>query len=156
MKVSQEAIYLLEELEGKSNTVYICPAGCPTIGIGHMLTKDQLSSGKIIIGESLVRYADGLNDIQIYALAGQDLNCFEEVVGLSIKISLNQNQFNALVLFTFNIGSQAFLNSTLRRLLNQGNYSSVPEQMRRWVHANGKVLQGLVRRREKEISLWNK
>jgi lysozyme len=59
------------------------------------------------------------------------------------------------VCFSFNIGIHGFLSSTLFRLLNTGDYDSVPEQLMKWVHGGGgKVLPGLVNRREHEIKLW--
>jgi lysozyme len=68
---------------------------------------------------------------------------------------LNQNQFDALVSFAFNVGDGAFRSSTLLRLLNQGQYDQVPAQLRRWNMDNGHVVQGLINRRNKEIALWN-
>jgi len=75
-------------------------------------------------------------------------------VNSGVKVALNQNQFDSLVSFTFNTGIQAFADSTLLKMLNQGNYDAVPDQLRRWVRAGGNVVQGLVNRRENEIKLW--
>jgi lysozyme len=76
-------------------------------------------------------------------------------VNESVTVPLNQNQFDALVSFSFNVGDNAFRGSTLLKLLNQGQYDQVPAQLRRWVRDNGHVVQGLINRREKEIVLWN-
>lgn len=71
-----------------------------------------------------------------------------------VKVPLNQNQFDALVSFEFNIGYGAFNSSTLLKLLNQGKYIDAANQFERWVYANKKVLPGLVKRRAAEKELF--
>ena len=155
MQMSEKGKELLAEWEGVELKVYKDVAGLPTIGVGHLLTQDELTSGKILIRGEPIRYTDGLTKTQAMDLLAQDLERFEEAVNESGKVDLKQNQFDALVSFTFNVGSNAFRNSTLLRLLNQGNYSDVPNQLRRWVHSAGQKVQGLVNRRENEIELWS-
>lgn len=89
------------------------------------------------------------------ALMGQDLERFERVVDELVTVVLAQHQFDALVCFSFNVGSWSFRNSSLLRLLNQGRYDAVPEQLARWVKADGKTVPGLVNRRMNEAKLWN-
>ena len=72
-----------------------------------------------------------------------------------VKVPLNQNQFDALVSFVFNVGNNAFRDSTLVKVLNAGHFDQVPTQLRRWIRDNGKIVKGLINRREKEIALWN-
>ena len=84
----------------------------------------------------------------------QDLERFEAAVNDGVQVALNQNQFDALVSFAFNVGRQGFKSSTLLKKLNQGLYDEVPAQLRRWNKTGGNVIQGLVNRREKEIALW--
>ena len=72
-----------------------------------------------------------------------------------VKVPLNQNQFDALVSFVYNLGEGALASSTLLKLLNQGDYDSVPAQMMRWTKANGVDLPGLVRRRKAEADLFS-
>jgi lysozyme len=146
---------LLAEWEGVELTVYRDIAGMPTIGVGHLLTKDELSSGKVQIGDVMVQYGFGLTPEQAMDLLAQDLANFENSVQQCVKVPLQQNQFDALVAFCFNIGGEAFRNSTLVRLLNQQLYQDVPGQLRRWVHSGGQLSRGLANRREKEIALWN-
>jgi lysozyme len=141
--------------EGFEPRIYRDAAGKLTIGVGHLLTPSELSSGKIWIQGEPVRYAAGLSESQVLDLLGQDLKRFEDTVNDAVQAELSQNQFDALVSFCFNVGDSAFRNSTLLRLLNQGDYEAVPAQMRRWVHCNGEVVQGLVKRRKHEIALWN-
>jgi lysozyme len=88
-------------------------------------------------------------------LLSQDVKPAEQSVNNGVKVSLNQNQFDALVSFTFNVGGGAFSSSTLLKVLNQGQYDQVPDQLRRWTKSGGRTVQGLVNRRENEIKLWN-
>jgi lysozyme len=73
---------------------------------------------------------------------------------LDVRVPLTQNQYDALVSLVFNIGAGAFRGSTLLRLLNNSNYAAVPDQMRRWIHVNGKISNGLKKRREEEVKQW--
>ncbi len=155
MQTSNNGKLKITEWEGFKSKVYKDAAGLPTIGVGHLLTRSELTSGKIIIKGETVRYAAGLTKDQVEDLLGQDLQGKEEAVNDGVKVKLNQNQFDALVSFCFNVGSAAFKDSTLLRLLNQGDYGSVPAQLRRWVHCGGEVVDGLVNRRKHEIELWN-
>jgi len=96
-----------------------------------------------------------LTDQQALDLLSQDVQPAEKAVNAGVKVALNQNQFDALVSFTFNVGVGAFTSSTLLKVLNQSQYGAVPDQLRRWNKAGGNVVQGLVNRRANEISLWN-
>jgi len=159
MKASQNLMNLLENWEAKKSKMYPDSKKLPTIGIGHLLTRSELSSGKIITssGEK-IRWSNGLTDDQIYDVLSEDLAPVTDAVSSLVKVGLKQNQFDALVSFVFNIGITAFKNSTLLKMLNTTpgfDYSFVPVQMRRWVHDGPKVVQGLINRREKEIALWN-
>jgi lysozyme len=155
MQMSQHGIDLLTQWEGFELNVYNDSAGLPTIGVGHLLTRSELTSGKIIIGGVPVKYSGGITQQQAETLLGQDLGPTEAAVNGGVKVTLSQNQFDALTSFTFNVGVGAFTASTLLRLLNQGQYAQVPEQLMRWTRAGGRVVQGLVNRRQNEIKLWN-
>ncbi len=154
MKMSQNGTTLLAEWEGSRTEVYDDAAGLPTIGVGHLLTQSERESGKITIRGQAVDYKQGLSEQQVLDLLAQDLERFEAAVNDAVEVDLNQNQFDALVSFAFNVGTQAFKNSTLLEKLNQGQYDEVPAQLRRWNRAGGRVVQGLINRREKEIALW--
>jgi lysozyme len=155
MQVGQRGKNLFKEWEGLITHEYLDSGGAPTIGIGHLLTRSQRTSGKLVIGGRAVDYRDGLTDQQCWDLLDQDLGDSEGTVNEAVKVPMNQNQFDALVSFTFNVGDNAFRRSTLLKLLNQGQYDQVPEQLRRWIRDNGHIVQGLINRREKEIALWN-
>lgn len=155
MKMSPHGRQLLEQWEGLRLTVYNDVAGFPTIGVGHLLTQSERSSGKITIGGETVKYANGLTAQQADALLAQDLAAPENTVNSSVKVPLTQNQFDALVSFTFNVGGGAFTGSTLLKLLNQSQYEQVPSQLMRWNKSGGKEVAGLTTRRANEAKLWN-
>ena len=85
-------------------------------------------------------------------LLRHDLAIAEAAVRRLITVPLTQNQFDALVSFTFNVGEGALEKSTLRRRINQGDWALAKGELLRWVHADGKKLKGLVARREAEAA----
>jgi lysozyme len=155
MKMSPEGVALLTELEGCRLAAYKDVAGFWTIGIGHLLTRSEVMSGKIIIGLSVVKWREGITQKQAEQLLYLDL--YYAVAGVNQynqAEQLNQHQFDALVSFAFNVGVGAFNNSTLAKCLRAGDLDAVPGQLRRWVKAGGKTVKGLVVRREKEVAMW--
>jgi lysozyme len=154
LMMSEHGRRLLAQWEGFERNVYLDVAGLPTIGVGHLLTKDELSSERIVIGGDAIDYTLGLTDEQVYDLLGQDLERFERVVNDSVEPDLAQHQFDALVSFAFNVGGGAFRQSTLLKRLNARDFADVPSQLRRWIRSGGRIVQGLVNRRENEIKLW--
>jgi len=88
------------------------------------------------------------------AMLKDDLRQFEDDVLRLVHVPLTQNQFDSLVSWTFNLGAGNLQSSTLLKVLNQRKYDEVPEQIKRWNKANGKVLEGLTRRREAEALLF--
>lgn len=91
---------------------------------------------------------------QAFRILKVDVARAERVVREYVKISLNQNQFDALTSLVFNIGSAAFVRSTLLKCLNAGNMDGVAKQWMRWKYFNGKVVAGLERRRELELAVF--
>ncbi|HPG82402.1 MAG TPA: lysozyme [bacterium] len=153
-EISQAGIELIKVLEGCRRYVYDDEGGYPTIGIGHLLTRTENMTGKLYINGESVYYHQGLTDQQCVALLIQDLAVPVNTVNEAVMVPLNQNQFDALVSFVFNIGCGNFRKSTLLRVLNSGNYEKVPEQMRLWAYVKENVSKGLQKRREEEIKLW--
>ena len=154
MRMSESGRKLLTEWEGKRNKIYLDSRGLPTIGVGHLLKVDELSSGKVNIGGILYEYGNGFTDDQVDELLGFDLAWAEGAVTRYVTVPLTQNQFDALVSFVFNVGEKAFHQSTLLKFLNAGDYDHVPAQLSRWTHCGGRILSGLVNRRNNEIKLW--
>jgi len=83
-----------------------------------------------------------------------DVAEFEEAINKLVKVPLTQNQYDALLSFTYNVGAAALEDSTLLIELNKMHYEAVPVQMKRWTRAQGVQLKGLVTRREKEAALF--
>lgn len=140
MKTSERGRDLIKQFEGKRNTVYLDTGGLPTIGWGHM---DQT----MLVGQHY-------SEEQIEQLFDRDLGKVEEHLNEEIKVPVNQNQFDALASFTFNIGIYNFSNSTLLKMLNRREYYNVPNQIRRWNHVKGVVVSGLSDRRDSEARLF--
>lgn len=139
--------------EGLRLHAYRDVAGLRTIGVGHLLTQSELSSGKILIAGEPVRWRDGLTEAQAFDLLAQDLDVAERAVE-DLAPGLPDHQFDALVSFTFNVGVSAFANSTLLRRIREGRPEDVPAQMMRWNRAGGVPVKGLTRRRKAEAALW--
>jgi len=156
MQMSSYGLQHLMQSEGFINYVYDDGAGNATIGVGHLLTQDELYSGKIALsGGSIVDIRkETISDDDVRAILADDVQSTERCVNQLVAVPLTQSQFDALVSFTFNVGCGALSRSTLLELLNRADYNSVPDQLRRWTQAKGKQLQGLVNRREREAELW--
>lgn len=139
MITSDEGISLIKKFEGCELEAYKCAAGVWTIGYGH-------TEG--------VKPNDEMDRQAAEELLALDLQVYEKSLGWIITSPLNQQQFDALVSFTFNLGETNLASSTLRKVLNEGDYDEVPNQIRRWNKASGKVNDGLIRRREAEALLF--
>lgn len=153
--ISDNVINKLMLWEGVKNKPYPDSRRLLTIGAGHLLTKSELSSGRINIGGVWVRYSGGITNKQIGQLLKQDLQVRDVALTRLLTAAVNQNQYDALLSFVFNVGIDAFRHSDLLELLNQNWYDAVPTQLRRWNKAGGKKDKGLVNRRNYEIELWN-
>lgn len=140
MKATPYAYLMIRHFEGLSLTAYKCPSGTWTIGFGH--------TGNVHPGDTITRtQADNLLEQDIAHIEGY-LN--------SLKLTIDQNQFDALTSLIFNIGQTAFSGSTLLKLIRQNPKDpEIAVQFRRWIHCRGQVLPGLQRRREEEIKLYN-
>ena len=139
MNISNEGLSLIKKFEGCEFDSYKCAAGVWTIGYGstHGIEKG-MSISKSRAEELLL----------------EDIAQFEDIVDKAVSVNLSQNQYDALVSWTFNLGGGNLNSSTMLKVLNAGDYENVPEQIKRWNKANGKVLEGLIRRREAEALLF--
>ena len=145
MKTSQRGIDLIKAFEGFSSKPYLCPAQYWTIGYGNIRGRD----GKRIKGDTPAISTD-----EAETLLAHELVRFERTVDRLIKVDLNQGQYDALVSFAYNLGGGALASSSLRRILNRGNYPGAERQFKRWVFAGGRKLRGLVKRRAAEAELF--
>jgi lysozyme len=155
MEMSEHGRELLAQWEGFKQKVYKDAVGKATIGVGHLLTGAEKSSGSITINGECIDYSGGITKEQVLGLLAQDLGRFEKAINDNVTVSIKQNQFDALVAFCFNVGVGAFTDSTLLKKLNDGSYDAVPDQLMKWTKGGGKTLPGLVNRRQHEIDLWN-
>lgn len=154
MEMSQKGIDLLSDWEGIKCKVYLDAASKRTIGIGHLLTVEELVSGVLSIGGKAIQWQDGLSREQVKELLAQDLKSRERTINHLVETPLTQDQFDALVSLVFNIGEGAFAESTVLKRINNGDLDRVPAAFRMWNKVGGKINEGLVERREKEIKLF--
>jgi len=140
----QPALDLIKKWEGLRLEGYICPAGVPTVGYGH--TGPTVKEGMKI------------TEADAEALLLSDVERFASAVDSQIRVPLTDNQRCALISFTFNVGTGALMDSTLRKRLNNGENAQkvAMEELPRWNKGGGKVLEGLVRRRRDELDLFLK
>ncbi|ECG5956108.1 TPA: lysozyme [Salmonella enterica subsp. enterica serovar Enteritidis] len=139
MKVSDNGRAFIRAREGVKLAAYQDGGGVWTIGCGHTRGVKQ---GQIINHEQADEFLDS------------DLRQVESCISERVTVALNQNQFDALVSFVFNVGRQAFSDSTLLKKLNEGNYRAAADQFTRWVYDNDKFVQGLYNRRVAERDLF--
>lgn len=140
-RLSEKGLNLIKRFEGLRLKSYKCAANVDTVGYGH--TGPEVVPGMTISEEQAERYLK------------EDLERFEQCVSSFVKLKINQNEYDALVSFSFNVGTNAFVNSTLLKKLNAGNKKSdVASEFLRWVKADGKTIPGLVRRREEEKKVF--
>lgn len=159
MKMSSAGVQMLVALEGIDTTIYSDVAGIPTIGVGHVLTQSERSSGKIVLSSGeVLDIRNGLTQAQVMNLMLDDVMKREGYVNELVNVDLEQYQFDALVSWVFNVGKGAMQGSTLLRRLNSGEYDAIPDELRRWTKGtiNGKkqTIRGLVNRRNTEVAMW--
>ena len=131
---------MIKHFESCKLTAYQDSVGVWTIGWGH--------TAGVKKGDNWTQ--DEADDILL-----NDLEKFEGYVNQYVKVPLTQNQFDALVSWTFNLGPGNLKSSTMLIKLNEKNYDEVPSQMKRWSKAGGKVLRGLERRRNAEAAMFS-
>lgn len=139
INIPSPAINLITHFEGLKLKAYRDSVGIPTIGVGH--TKD-------------VQLTDIITYSQAIELLQQDLQVAAVALARLIKVTLNMNQFSALLSFTFNLGSGTLQRSTLRMKLNRGEYRDAANEFLKWDKAGGMKLKGLVLRRQAERTLF--
>lgn len=147
MYISKKGLDLIKEFEGLRLKAYLCPAGVWTIGYGHTkgvypgMTITQELADKFLI---------------------DDVWNFEREVESLVKVPVTQGQFDALVCFAFNVGSdidedtvaEGLGDSTLLRLLNRRDFAGAANEFPKWNKSRGRVISGLTRRRAAERSLF--
>ena len=140
MSLSQSGLNHIKGHEGLRTTAYRDPVGILTIGYGH--TGADVKPGQKI------------TEAQAEALLRKDVAWAENAVRKHVKVPLTQGQFDALTSFTFNCGAGALQKSTLLKKLNAGDYAGAQAEFGKWVRGGGRVLPGLVRRRDEEAQMF--
>lgn len=133
------AFEFTKKWEGCKLDAYMDSGRVPTIGVGH--TKGVNMGDKITMKQAMDFLAEDIKEAEI-------------AVNTLVTVPLTQNQFDALVDFTFNIGVYALTNSTLLKMLNQGDYLDAANQFRRWNKVGGIGVDGLTNRRNAERDLF--
>jgi lysozyme len=141
MNISQVGIDLIKKFEGCILHAYKDAVGVPTIGYGH--------TGGVIANQTITQ-------AEADTLLRHDLDKFEDGVMNLVKVPINQNQFDALVSFSFNLGLGNLGNSTLLKYVNAKNFTAAAKEFAKWNKAGGEVLDGLTKRRAAEAALFSK
>lgn len=145
-KISQKGIDLIKKYEGFSAKPYLCPAQIPTIGYGATYYED---GKKVTLQDSLITEDRGVE------LLKHLLVTFEKSVDSFCRDDINQNQFDALVSFAYNLGTGSLKSSTLLKKVNANTADpTIKDEFMKWVNAGGKKLPGLVKRRTDEAALY--
>lgn len=147
MKASENCLSIIRECEGFEPKPYLCPAKIPTIGWGSTKYPD---GKRVSLSDAPITREQG-DKILLATLAE-----YEAAVIRMVRVVLNQNQFDALVDFAYNCGVGNLEKSTLLKLLNAGDYAGAANQFPLWNKGGGKVLAGLVKRRELERKLFSR
>jgi lysozyme len=135
VQYSRNGLSLTEQFEGCRLRAYQDQVGVWTIGYGHTR---NVAEGQVCTPE------------QAQAYLAQDIAIAEADVNSHVRVTLTQGEFDALVDFAFNLGCRALETSTLLRLVNSGDFEKAALEFEKWDHAGGKVVAGLLRRRQAE------
>ena len=146
MQMSQDGLdNLLKKFEGCKLKAYRCPAGVCTIGYGHT---SSAGAPEVVDGMTITQ-------AQADEILKRDLVKFESAVTDLVKVRLTQNQFDVLVDFAYNAGVGNLKSSTMLKKVNASDLDVVPAELMKWTKGGGKVLPGLVRRRQAAGAWWN-
>lgn len=149
MKTSEKGLDLIKQFEGFKDYVYICRAGKPTIGYGHVI------DSKLV---ALTKAAPRMTREKAEQLLKDDVKIAESAINSSVKVNISQGQFDALVSLIYNWGAYNFKTSNGLRKLNAGDYKGAADEFfskeRGVVNVRRKFSRGLYRRRQKELELW--
>lgn len=143
--INQAGLNLIEQFENCKLEPYLDSVGVPTIGIGTTHYPDGTA---VTMNDPPISKADAYSFLQNHLL----MDC--KVVSDVVKVPVNDNQFAALVSFTYNLGVGALTSSTLLKKLNSGDVKGAADQFLKWNHAGGVIVLGLTRRRQAERALF--
>ena len=139
MKISQEGIALIKRFEGCELKAYQDSVGVWTIGYGHIKN---------------VKEGDEIDQDKAEDMLKEEMPEYEGYINDMVEVPLEQNQFDALCSWVYNLGPTNLKDSTMLKVLNEKKYEEVPQQIKRWNKAGGVVLNGLIVRRQAEALLF--
>ena len=146
MKLNSEGYKLITKHEGLVLKPYLCPAKVPTIGYGNTYYED---------GKKVTLLDKPITKERAFEMFKEIADRFAKAVSQSVTSDINQNQFNALVSFAYNVGVANFKKSTLLKLVNANpNDPNIKNEFMKWKKANGVVLNGLIKRRNDESNYY--
>jgi len=146
MILDNKGYLLITKHEGLSLKPYLCPAKIPTIGYGNTYYPD---------GKRVTLLDKDITKQEAFDMFKEVANRFAKRVDTLVTSNLNQNQFNALVSFAYNVGTGNFSSSTLLKKVNRNpDDLTIKDEFLRWNKAGGKVLNGLTYRRNEEAILY--
>lgn len=139
LSLSAAGLLAIASYEGYRGEAYIpVPGDVPTIGFGS--TEGVKMGDTITVPRALERLS-------------RDVGNAESAIGMCVTVPLTQGEYDAYMSFAYNVGTKAFCTSTLVRKLNSGDYEGACSELKRWVYAGGRKVDGLVKRREKEYAM---
>ncbi len=145
MDIGVKGFELIKRFEGFRPAVYLCPAGVPTIGYGHVIDREK--EPELFVAE--------LTELSASELLYMDVKPYVQCVNQYVTVELTQHQFDALVSLVYNIGMHAFRKSSLLKIINeQRPVEHLRTAWRLWCYAGRKFLPGLLRRRNAELELY--
>lgn len=143
---AKQAAEVIKKFEGFEAAPYLCPANVPTIGYGTTIYSD---------GTKVSMDDDPIDEAKAEEELLNHIKKVEKQVKNVLEVKLKAHQLAALISFTYNVGIGNFSKSTLLRKVNHcPDDQNIPDEFRRWTKGGGKVLRGLIRRREEEVELW--
>lgn len=144
LKTSEQGLEFIKTHEGCRDSVYLCPAGVKTVGIGH--TGPEINALEV---------GFKVSEEDILTWLKEDVYEAEQAIKTYVETDLTQAQFDALVSFIFNVGTNAFRRSTLLKKINAEDFTGAEDEFSRWIYADGRPLAGLVTRRGAEQELFS-
>jgi len=157
MFFGQKGINLLKSIEELATTPYDDQTGKninawvegATIGYGHLVAKPDWS-----------KYKNGLTEAEAHLLFRADISPFVNTIKNKVKVSVTQNEFDAMVILAFNIGQAGFFNSSVLKMVNDPlattPYTTLENAWKAWDKSQGKISRGLINRRQAEWNIYNK
>ena len=145
MNINATGLSIITDSEGFFSAPYRCPAGIPSVGYG---------STRLLDGSRVTMDSPKVTKNEAKALLRRHLDHVEAAILQLIRVSLNENEFSSLCSWTYNLGSGRLQSSTLRAKLNRNNRLGAANEFPKWRRAGGKIMRGLVIRRERERRLF--